>query len=187
MRQRRKLTREFKVVSVRLSRPPGRSVGEVAKSLDVGEGDERGRQLLRINRGCRVIGEDAGQGRSSSNALAESFFATPKKELAHHEVYETREAARASLLDDIEVFYNRERRHSDLGDVSPLAFEQEVASPASIMIRPRGSRLVRGTCMRECRGRSLTSCLRLSSSGAVSLSALPIYLAKPQSSTIASP
>jgi len=38
MRQRRKFSREFKVESVRLSRQPGRSVGEVAKSLDVGEG-----------------------------------------------------------------------------------------------------------------------------------------------------
>lgn len=38
MRQRRKFTREFKVEAVRLSRQPGRSVGEVAKSLDVGEG-----------------------------------------------------------------------------------------------------------------------------------------------------
>ena len=38
MRQRRKFTRESKVESVRLSRQPGRSVGEVAKSLDVGEG-----------------------------------------------------------------------------------------------------------------------------------------------------
>ena len=93
-----------------------------------------------------MIGEDAGQGRSSSNALAESFFATPKKELAHHEVHETREAARASLFDDIEVFYNRERRHSALGDVSPLAFEQEVASLASIMIRPRQHQLLRSAC-----------------------------------------
>ena len=38
MRQRRKFTREFKVESVRLSRQPGRSVGEVAQSLDIGEG-----------------------------------------------------------------------------------------------------------------------------------------------------
>lgn len=38
MRQRRKFTREFKVEAVRLSRQPGRSVGEVAKNLDVGEG-----------------------------------------------------------------------------------------------------------------------------------------------------
>ncbi|MCX7417979.1 MAG: transposase [Planctomycetia bacterium] len=38
MRQRRKFTREFKVESARLSRQPVRSLGEVAKSLDVGEG-----------------------------------------------------------------------------------------------------------------------------------------------------
>lgn len=58
------------------------------------------------------------------NAPAESFFATLKKELVHHETYETREAARVSLFDYIEVFYNRERRHSALGDVSPAAFEE---------------------------------------------------------------
>ena len=61
------------------------------------------------------------------NAPAESFFATLKKELVHHEVYETRAAARVSLFDYIEVFYNRERRHSALGYVSPLAFEEEAA------------------------------------------------------------
>ena len=63
------------------------------------------------------------KGNCWDNAPAESFFATLKKELVHHEVYETREAARASLFDYIEVFYNRERRHSALGYVSPLAFE----------------------------------------------------------------
>ena len=58
------------------------------------------------------------------NAPAESFFATLKKELVHHETYATRAAARASLFDYIEVFYNRERRHSALGYVSPLAIEE---------------------------------------------------------------
>ena len=41
MRKRRKFTREFKVEAVRLSRQPGRSIGEVAQSLDVGEGSLR--------------------------------------------------------------------------------------------------------------------------------------------------
>lgn len=67
------------------------------------------------------------KGNCWDNAPAESFFATLKKELVHHETYATREAARASLFDYIEVFYNRERRHSALGYVSPLAFEQEAA------------------------------------------------------------
>ena len=53
------------------------------------------------------------------NAPAESFFATLKKELVHHEVYETRTEARASLFEYIEVFDNRERLHSSLGYLSP--------------------------------------------------------------------
>ena len=57
------------------------------------------------------------------NAPMESFFATLKKELVHHENYPTREAARASLFEYIEVFYNRIRRHSSLGYVAPAEFE----------------------------------------------------------------
>ena len=68
------------------------------------------------------------RGNCWDNAPMESFFATLKKELVHHETYATREAARASLFDDIEVFYNRERRHSALGYVSPLTFEKEQAA-----------------------------------------------------------
>ncbi|MBI1348002.1 IS3 family transposase [bacterium] len=52
----------------------------------------------------------------------ESFFAPLKKELAHHEDYETRAAARHSLFEDIEVFYNRIRRHSAIGYQSPAQF-----------------------------------------------------------------
>ncbi len=54
----------------------------------------------------------------------ESFFATLKKEHVHHEHYKTREQARQSLFEYIEVFYNRVRRHSALGYQSPLNFEQ---------------------------------------------------------------
>lgn len=57
------------------------------------------------------------------NTPAESFFAPLKKELVHHEVYETRTEARASLFEYLEVFYNRERLHSSLGYVSPTDFE----------------------------------------------------------------
>jgi transposase InsO family protein len=64
------------------------------------------------------------KGNCWDNAPAESFFATLKKELVHHETYATRAAARVSLFDDIEAFYNRERRHSALGYVSPVAFEE---------------------------------------------------------------
>jgi putative transposase len=58
------------------------------------------------------------------NAPMESFFATLKKELVHHEDYQTREEARASLFEYIEVFYNRVRRHSTLGYKSPIEYER---------------------------------------------------------------
>jgi transposase InsO family protein len=58
------------------------------------------------------------------NAPMESFFASLKKELVHHEDYATRAEARASLFEYIEVFYNRVRRHSSLGYRSPVEYER---------------------------------------------------------------
>lgn len=58
------------------------------------------------------------------NAPAESFFASLKKELTHHEDYQTRQEARASIFEYIEVFYNNERLHSSLGYVTPAAYER---------------------------------------------------------------
>lgn len=60
------------------------------------------------------------------NAPMESFFATLKKELVHHETYATRAAARNSLFEYIEVFYNRIRRHSALGYQSPAQFANAI-------------------------------------------------------------
>ena len=57
------------------------------------------------------------------NACVESFWATLKNELVNHEHYATREQARASIFEYIEVFYNRQRLHSSLGYQSPEAFE----------------------------------------------------------------
>jgi putative transposase len=57
------------------------------------------------------------------NAPMESFFASLKKELTHGETFETRECARASLFEYIEVFFNRVRRHSSLGYKSPAEYE----------------------------------------------------------------
>jgi putative transposase len=58
------------------------------------------------------------------NAPVESFFATLKRELVHDEKYTTRDQAKASLFEFIETFYNRVRRHSALGFVSPVEFER---------------------------------------------------------------
>jgi putative transposase len=58
------------------------------------------------------------------NSPMESFFASLKKELVHHEDYQTREEAQASIFEYIEVFYNRQRRHSTLGYKSPAEYER---------------------------------------------------------------
>ena len=55
----------------------------------------------------------------------ESFFASLKKELVHHEDYATRDEARASIFEYIEAFYNRSRRHSTLGYSSPAQFLED--------------------------------------------------------------
>ena len=57
------------------------------------------------------------------NAVAESFFSTLKAELVHRTDYVSHDHARASVFEYIEVFYNRRRRHSALGYVSPVDHE----------------------------------------------------------------
>jgi putative transposase len=66
-------------------------------------------------------------GNCYDNAVAESFFATFKRELVDRERYATRDAARQSIFEYIEVFYNRQRRHSTLGYMSPAQFEKQRA------------------------------------------------------------
>jgi putative transposase len=57
------------------------------------------------------------------NAVAESFFATLKKELIHRQSWPTKNELRTEVFDYIEVFYNRQRRHSTLGRISPSQYE----------------------------------------------------------------
>jgi putative transposase len=69
------------------------------------------------------------------NAVAESFFATLKKELVHRRSWPTRRELIGEVFEYIEAFYNRIRRHSTLGMLSPLQFEnttprnEDLASP----------------------------------------------------------
>jgi transposase InsO family protein len=63
------------------------------------------------------------RGNAYDNAPMESFYATLKRELVHPTTYATRNQARASVFEYIEVFYNRQRLHSALGYQSPVEFE----------------------------------------------------------------
>ena len=76
---------------------------------------------------CRSHGLQPSMSRRGNcwdNACAESFFSSLKKERIKKRVYKTRDLARADVFDYIEVFYNRQRRHTHLDGVSPEAFEQ---------------------------------------------------------------
>lgn len=65
----------------------------------------------------------SGKGNCWDNAAMESFWATLKTELVHHDKYANHDQARASIFEYIEVFYNRKRLHSSIGYKSPEAFE----------------------------------------------------------------
>ncbi|KGY06926.1 IS3 family transposase, partial [Vibrio sinaloensis] len=63
------------------------------------------------------------QGNCWDNAVMEPFYSRLKVELIYAEDYQTLEEARMGIFEYIEVFYNRRRRHSALGYVSPVEYE----------------------------------------------------------------
>jgi len=64
----------------------------------------------------------------ASSLFAECFFHTLKVELIHGKIYDTRQKAKIDIFDYIEIFYNRQRRHSYLGYLSPVDFEKKNAA-----------------------------------------------------------
>ncbi len=60
------------------------------------------------------------------NAVVESFFATLTKELLVDGLFESRAIANRELFQFIEIWYNRQRRHSSLGYQSPVQYEAEL-------------------------------------------------------------
>jgi putative transposase len=97
---------------------------------------DRGAQYTALSFGKRL--EEAGivpsMGRAGSaldNAISESFVSTLKSEIgASH--YPSRQVARASAFEFIELFYNRVRRHSSLGYLSPSEYEQAILEEAAV-------------------------------------------------------
>jgi putative transposase len=65
------------------------------------------------------------KGDAYDNAVAESFFATIKKELVHRQSWPSRRDLSSAVFEYIEAFYNRQRRHSTLGYLSPEEYEKE--------------------------------------------------------------
>lgn len=81
------------------------------------------RQVL-VAHGC--VASMSRTGDCFDNAMAESFFATLKAEIADAQVWPSRAAARTAIFEWIEVWYNRRRRHSALDYLPPVTFEENV-------------------------------------------------------------
>ena len=89
---------------------------------------DRGSQYVSLAMGnhLREAGIDTSMGSQGSpldNAVAESFFATFKKELINRRSWPTKGEARSAIFEWIEVFYNRLRIHTTLGSYAPEEFE----------------------------------------------------------------
>src|SRR5471030_1254382 len=77
-----------------------------------------------------TIGAVADEENCYDNAPMESFWGSLKNEMIHHQRYATRANAEASIKEYIEIFYNRQRRHSRLGYVSPASFAENFRKQA---------------------------------------------------------
>jgi putative transposase len=97
---------------------------------------DRGAQYTALSFGKRL--EEAGivpsmsrVGSALDNAISESFISTLKSEIGVSR-YLSRQAARVSIFEFIELFYNRVRRHSSLGYLSPHEYEQAILKEAAV-------------------------------------------------------
>jgi len=82
---------------------------------------------LAFGRRCRLAGIEqsmGGRGSAYDNAVCESFFKTLKGDLIDRRSWPEKAELRTAVFDYIEAFYNRQRRHSSLGYLSPAEYEK---------------------------------------------------------------
>ncbi|MDV5321056.1 IS3 family transposase [Enterobacter roggenkampii] len=115
----RELTLDALMMAVWRRKPDGEVIVHSDQGSQYGSDDWQ-----RFCRANNLAPSMSRRGNCWDNAVAESFFSSLKKERIRKRIYKTRDLARADIFDYIEVFYNRARRHSHLGGLSPEAFEQ---------------------------------------------------------------
>lgn len=127
-----------KVVGMSMSERLKKEVVVVALNQALGRRDVSGELLHHSDKGCQYTSSEfqgllkkrgitcsmSGTGICFDNAVAESFFHTLKTEHIYFQTYETREQAKRSIFEYIEIFYNNQRRHSFLNYQSPNEFER---------------------------------------------------------------
>jgi putative transposase len=82
-------------------------------------------KVKKILKAWHIQQSMCGKGNCYDNAMMESFFSSLKKELVHLMTFHSKDQARRAIFEYIEIFYNRQRRHSALNQKSPLEYYQD--------------------------------------------------------------
>jgi putative transposase len=129
-----------RIVGWSMSRRINRHLVLNALNMALGQRRVEGELIHHSDRGAQYLSDDfqallkkhgiscslSGAGSCYDNAVVESFFATLKRERVKRRKYRTRDQARADVFDYIERFYNRQRRHGYVGNISPVEFEERI-------------------------------------------------------------
>ena len=127
-----------RIIGWSMSRRNNRHLVTNALTMALGQRRPQGKLIHHSDRGVQYLSDDfqdllqangivcsmSGRGSCYDNAVVESFFASLKRERVRRRKYRTREEARADVFDYIERFYNRQRRHGYVGNISPVEFEE---------------------------------------------------------------
>ncbi len=126
-----------RIVGWSMSRRNNRHLVLNALNMALGQREPGADLIHHSDRGAQYLSDDfqlllkrngitcslSDKGSCYDNAVVESFFATLKRERVKRRKYRTRDEARADIFDYIERFYNRERRHGYVGNISPVQYE----------------------------------------------------------------
>jgi transposase InsO family protein len=119
-------------------------IGLVLKALNMAVGhrvvkpglifhsDRASNAFQKALRALGITSSMSRKGNCWDNAVAESFFATIKRELINRHSWIKHENLRAAIFEYIEVFYNRTRKHSTNGNLSPVDYENNCIAKAAM-------------------------------------------------------
>jgi len=119
-----RMTQELVCTALRMALCQRQPAGSLIHHSDRGS-QYTGQAFQALLVAHRIAPSMSGRGNCYDNAPVESFFGTLKTELVNHALYGTRQEAMTDIFLYIEGFYNRSRRHTALGHLSPVAFEAQ--------------------------------------------------------------
>ena len=122
---RDELARDALLMAIRRRQPPPGLIHHSDRGVQYASGPYRA-MLARHG----IIQSMSRKGDCLDNAPMESFFGSLKTELVHRTSFSTRQAARRALFEYVEAFYNRQRRHSALGFLTPAQAYEQMARAA---------------------------------------------------------